>query len=258
MYGKFLKTEYIESEELTIVKKTVDGVYRPHWHEFYEIEYVISGEGICMIDDEEYALEPGMLFFMTPVNVHTLKAKDVVLYNIHFSSTVCDSSHLLSITSNNFPRTFNISDKAFVETILEELLQNTDDKRFLSLLLNTLVAKLLKIADRTATSRLSPVALAELYIINKFRDNISLSDVAKYAGFSPTYFSSIFRKETGKSFKEYTNNLRFEYAKKLLLHSDFTILQICNESGFEDYANFLRRFKKREKVSPTEYRKRLK
>lgn len=256
MREQFLKTEYIESEEITAVRKNIDGNYRAHWHEFYEIEYVVSGDGNCMIDDERYALEHGMLFFMTPVNLHTVDAKKVDLYNLHFSSTVCNPSYLLSITSSNFPRAFKISpkDMPFVETTLKELTENIEDKHFSSLLLNSLVAKLIKSADKTNTSRLSPVALAELYIINKFRDNISLSDVAKYAGFSPTYFSAIFKKETGKSFKEYTDNLRYEYAKKLLLHSDFTVLQICSESGFDEYTNFLRRFKLRFGVSPQKFR----
>lgn len=256
MKERFLKTEYTESEELTVVKKTINGKYHAHRHEFYEIEYVVSGEGTCMIDDEEYVLEPGMLFFMTPVNVHTFDAKNVTLYNLHFSSTVCNSSHLINITLSDFPRVFKLSknNMAFTETILKELLECVDDKRFSSLLLNVLVAKLIKTAAKPNISRLSQIALAELYIINKFRDNISLSDVAKYAGFSPAYFSAVFKKETGKSFKEYTDNLRFEYAKKLLLHSEFTVHQICSESGFDEYSNFLRRFKKRFGISPQKFR----
>ena len=55
--------------------------------------------------------------------------------------------------------------------------------------------------------------------------------------------------------KEYLNNLRFEYAKKLLTESELTVQEVCDSCGFDDYPNFIRRFKNRFNMSPMQYKK---
>lgn len=257
MIERLMRADYLGKEDISVIKKNFSKKYNTHWHEFYEIEYIIAGEGLNIVDGREYKIEPGTLFFMTPVNFHRIEAKNVELYNIQFSSVATNTEILAEIASEDFPVAFNLKGRNlnFIETQIEEMWKNRDDRQYQSMILNCILAKLLKIGRVERGNNLSPVAKAELYILNKFRDNISLADVAKHAGFSTSYFSLLFKKETGKNFKEYINNLKFEYATKLLKYTDFTVLQICNESGFEDYANFLRRFKEREKVSPSEYRK---
>ena len=260
MIERFLRTDYLGSEDISSIKKPFNGTINPHWHEFYEIEYVISGTGTYTIDGENYKIEPGMLFFMTPVNFHAVKAENMELYNISFSSVAVNSGYLAAITDTNFPTAFKLaaSESKFMVTQFEEMAFDDTDISFKTILLNSVFAKLLKRKSKYTGKELSPLSYAKLYIINKFRDNISLSDVAKYAGFSPAYFSSAFKKETGKTFKEYITDLKFEYALKLLKHTDFTVLQICNDSGFEDYSNFLRRFKIKYGVSPQQYRNGIK
>ncbi len=79
--------------------------------------------------------------------------------------------------------------------------------------------------------------------------------VAEHVNLTPAYFSNFFKKNKGESFKSYLSRLRMEYAKKLVQFSDMTMLEICGESGFNDYANFERRFKKIYGESPTAMRK---
>lgn len=55
--------------------------------------------------------------------------------------------------------------------------------------------------------------------------------------------------------KKYLNNMRFEYAEKLIINSDMSIMQICKECGFNDYPNFVRRFKQHTGFYPLEYKK---
>ena len=259
MIERLMQSDYLGKEDISAVKKNFNGKYKSHWHEFYEIEYIISGTGIYEIDGKEYKIKPGTLFFMTPVDFHSVDAKDIEIYNIQFSSLAANTEILAEITERDFPTFFELkgNDLSFIEAQLAEMVINHNDRQFQSLILNCILAKLLKLQNNGGKADLSPISKAQLYILNRFRDNISLSDVAKNAGFSVSYFSMLFKKETGKTFKEYTNNLKFEYAEKLLKYTDFTVLQVCNESGFEDYANFLRRFKERTKMSPTEYRKNI-
>ena len=57
------------------------------------------------------------------------------------------------------------------------------------------------------------------------------------------------------SFSMYLDNIRFSYAKNLLCFTDYPILEIAQTSGFADYTNFVRRFKKINGLTPTEFRK---
>jgi transcriptional regulator GlxA family with amidase domain len=51
------------------------------------------------------------------------------------------------------------------------------------------------------------------------------------------------------------DDLRFSYAQKLLTLTALSIKEVQYRSGFLDYANFARRFKEKQGLSPTEYRK---
>ena len=82
--------------------------------------------------------------------------------------------------------------------------------------------------------------------------------MAKEAGLSAGYLSKVFHDTTGKTFKEYVNALRMQYAVKLLRHSDRSISEICYSSGFQSLPNFLRQFKDRYHTSPGKYKKQLK
>lgn len=98
------------------------------------------------------------------------------------------------------------------------------------------------------------IQTAMLYIQSNFRNQITLSDVADVVGLSPAYLSNIFSKESGVSFKKHLNNLRYEYVKKLLAFSDMSVSEICFASGFNDYTNFFRGFKKHYGKSPMQYK----
>jgi len=84
---------------------------------------------------------------------------------------------------------------------------------------------------------------------------ICLEDIAKIVFLSPTYFSKIFKQETGQSFNAYLNRLRVEKSKKLLLQSRLHLVDIANLSGFEDQSYYTKVFKRVTGMSPNQYRK---
>ena len=91
--------------------------------------------------------------------------------------------------------------------------------------------------------------------MENFKNGISLEDAAENVGLSKAYLSDYFVKQTGINFKEYLDNLRFTYARTLLEFTDNSVNDVYQESGFKDYANFTRRFKKKFGFTPSEYRK---
>lgn len=82
---------------------------------------------------------------------------------------------------------------------------------------------------------------------------LSLKDCAAEIGCTPTYLSRIFREETGRGFKHYVLTLRIARAKHALRHGA-SVTDACYDSGFNDYANFVKRFSQRCGVSPGRFR----
>lgn len=94
------------------------------------------------------------------------------------------------------------------------------------------------------------------YIQKNYRKPLSLEKVAEHIGYSPSYFSKVFKLETGTTFRNYLNQLRIEKSKSLLLSSSASISEICSTVAFEDQSYFCKVFKKFVGVTPDRYRKR--
>ena len=235
---------------ISISKKHLNEEHYTHWHTFYEMEYILSGEGDYVIDGICYPIRPGMLFFMTPCNFHSVNAKNCTVYNAMFSEELCEPSFLSRmIGAGNVFETLEIP---FYETLFSALTPLPADKALVSHLFNGILGK---VSESIPPSRFSdPVTQGMLYLLNHFRENPSLTLIAEQIGYTPTYYSRLFREGTGETFQQYRDRLRFDYAKKLVEHSTLPIAAICFESGFSDYPNFLRRFRLRFGASPGELR----
>lgn len=98
---------------------------------------------------------------------------------------------------------------------------------------------------------------AKEFIWGHYNQDISLKKMAEAVGINPFYLSHLFRKEMGISFLEYLTYVRISIAKKLLQQTDLSIIEICLEVGYQDPSHFAKIFRKKEGISPREYRKNL-
>ncbi len=101
-----------------------------------------------------------------------------------------------------------------------------------------------------------PIRHAKEYISQHYMDQkLLLEDVAGEIGLNPIYFSTLFKKETGENFSTYLVNIRMSRAKELLLSTNDTMIQICEEVGYRDSRYFSQLFRKVVGVKPAMYRK---
>ena len=249
---RFTREQHVNKIGLTVSEKRLHGDYNVHWHEFYEIEYITEGKGEYVVDGVSYPIRPGMLFLMTPLNFHSVKADNCRGFNLMFSEKLCNGEFLARLIqcAHGKALLFPAEDRTFLSALMTELTLATGEA-YLSALLNSILGKILTIED-DQNEEITPVSKGVVYLLQNFRKNPTLAETAAFAGFTPTYFSMLFKKETGETFKQYVDRLRFDYAKKLAQHSNLSVQQICYESGFENYPNFIRRFKSRFGVSPGE------
>lgn len=100
-----------------------------------------------------------------------------------------------------------------------------------------------------------PVYKTYQYLVNNFKHDISLADVAGYAGQNPAALCRNFKMSTGRSIFNCLLEIRIDFAYKLLENSDFSITQVAFESGFKNISHFNHKFKLMAGLSPLEYRK---
>ncbi|WP_024292609.1 response regulator [Lacrimispora indolis] len=123
------------------------------------------------------------------------------------------------------------------------------------LLEETIIKTLLEVLNHLKSREIKPVAYAKHYIEKNKGIDIKLEELAKNAGFSYSYFSYLFKKETGKTLTEYIQMVRIETAKKLLVEKERNVSEIAELVGYSDIKFFTKQFKKTLGVSPNEYRK---
>jgi two-component system, response regulator YesN len=100
----------------------------------------------------------------------------------------------------------------------------------------------------------SAMRKAESFIKGNFTRKISLSEVAKIAGLSAPYFSTIFKEEMGENLSKYINRQRVEKASRMLLETDLSLSDISNACCFDDQSWFSKIFKSFTGISPSKYR----
>ena len=93
-----------------------------------------------------------------------------------------------------------------------------------------------------------------LYLEADYMNRITIEDVLQFCPLSRSHFHSLFKKETGKTFIQYLNNLRCDKAGKLLITTDDTILDISLKSGFNNLSHFCHTFKDITGIPPARYR----
>ena len=121
-----------------------------------------------------------------------------------------------------------------------------------------LLKKIIGVRDTISGRRYSDIIEIAKDQIRKtyMSDEISLNTIAAEVGMSPSYVSSIFSKEMGKTFVEYLTEIRMDRAKELLMCSSMKTSEIGYEVGYKDPHYFSYIFKKTQNCTPKEFRAR--
>ena len=232
-----------------------------HWHNSWEVEIVTRGKGTQILNGVKHDIDKGAVYILNPTDFHEVEVEELDVYNISFSDELLPDEFISAFSGNGGGRIKHIPDEKLTQlsSICEMLLYESQnptkfaDKATKSLL-DLLFINLLRIFDVDKTknfdTKKSMINNAVSYINIHFRENPTLSDVASNLGITPNYLSEQFHEVKGKKYKEYLNDVRLMYAKKLLLSSNLSVTEICFASGFSSLSNFLRVFKTKFGTSP--------
>ena len=121
----------------------------------------------------------------------------------------------------------------------------------ITIILNSLISTPLYEKEKTEED---PIQLTISYINENFSKNLHLEDLAEKASLSPYYFTKLFARRTGMTPYQYLISTRLSSAKFLLKSSLMSIKEIAFTSGFTDVSTFCSSFKKKEGITPMDYR----
>lgn len=101
-------------------------------------------------------------------------------------------------------------------------------------------------------------SLRHIEIITYIQDNyteITLEEVASRFHFSNPHCSKVIKEATGLTFTQLLQKIRLERAENLLTNTNISIADISNSVGYLTVEHFIRLFKKKNEISPSQYRK---
>lgn len=234
-----------------------------HWHSHFEVEIILSGRALCTINGSCLEVCRGMAYILTPADFHTVETvEEGELLHLAFDESMVSDSRLYELTYGIGERCFCIREETLdmllgtASMLISESRQEDGgcSRALCECFLTFLMRDVARATDH-GKSELSPIQKALMYMETHFREDPSLSEVARIAGFTPGYFSELFRHATGESFSARLAKLKTRYAK-MLLSQGFSVTDSCFRSGFGSTNNFLYTFKKLEGISPSEYKKR--
>lgn len=141
-----------------------------------------------------------------------------------------------------------------LEQMMDKVLEKLDSKQVLALLEEMLMLVFAeKENDFTGNIR-DIVREAAQYIDRNYYEELTLMSLSSKYCVESSYFSRMFKQETGKNLMLYITAKRVEKAKEIMQQSDTSMAEIAFMVGYDDYTYFSKVFKKVTGVSPREYR----
>jgi len=259
---KRILVENIEnSREKLLVRRKHLKNYELHWHDCFEIELMLRGSAVQVLNGVRYEMIPGDIYMLNPTDFHSMETTGATVYNIMFSEDMLDKEVLqkiLSIGKNIF---FHLDSREMqnIEFLISRMLyefihytnySDTIIQNLLECLFITILRKCNFDAKDKNSAENDSVRKAILYLHSHYQEDPTLTQLSEIAGLNKNYFSSLFHNSTGKTYKEYINSLKLDHAKKLVLTGNTPINEICYDSGYKSFTNFLRVFKETYGVSP--------
>ncbi|HYG59588.1 MAG TPA: response regulator [Symbiobacteriaceae bacterium] len=105
---------------------------------------------------------------------------------------------------------------------------------------------------RTVTAKM--VARVAAHLQTHYAEAVSMEDMARFLYLNPSYFSRVFKQETGRTFVEYLTEVRMDMARNYLATTDEPVGEVARLVGYRDRNYFSRLFTQITGRSPTEFR----
>lgn len=252
---------------------------RPRQHAFFELVYVLNGEGRHCVNDNKFAYKPGDLFLLTPDDLHDFKIESTTeFFFLRFNDIYLKSN---GIVKDNLQRLEHLLYNA--KQIPGSLLRNETDKPLMKTMVDTIIREHINREncwDKLALALINAIVVVvarniEKHLPEEFNDDkedraldilqyiqaniyqperIKVETISREFGVSVTYVGRYFKKHTGGTMQDYIANYKTKLIENRLKYSTMRLSEIADELGFADESHFNKFFKKQKGVNPSAYR----
>lgn len=254
-----------------------------HFHTEYELTTILRGSGKRFIGNHMSDYEAGDLILLGPKLPHCWKLNPDANAKqggsaivVQFTSDFMGEDFFNKIEFVNIKNLLQNSScgisfsPATQQAVQQQLLKLADEPNnfriFLGLMdiLQTLAIatdyilldKQNTIAERSASEQ-ERINAVYAYLVENFREQVSLEKAAEIVHMTPNAFCKYFKKLTRKTFMETVIHYRLNYATQQLIQTDKSISEISFDSGFGDVSHFYKMFRSKMQLSPLNYRKKF-
>lgn len=255
---------YSRHESIIFSKRIIEAGHQTpvHWHDFNELEIVISGSAKHIVNDSEQLIVPGCAYLMSSCDFHGIYAIErLTMLNLSFAFGGVDPEleSCFGFGLGNFSCQLSDERINYIQELFDRALLEKSCDRFSKLMKRSIAEELIISVMRESPGKIHetapPLVHRAIVELNEgFRTHMSLSGLAKKLYVSPNHLGSRFKQALGISFNRYLNLTRLRFACGLLATSKKSIKEISAESGFDSSEYFLAVFKKYIGVTPSEWR----
>lgn len=274
---------YEAPEDVGLIRCLAHGFPTPlarwHHHDEYELHLIVATSGKAFVGDWIGPFEPGHLVLAGPRLPHNWVSTDVPEGGVALRDLVIQFPHgPIASAAEHLPELaevlpmlerarhgiefFGLDDVA--ERQWHAIKGNRGLKRFAAFA--ALLAEMARCTDYRMLSsvqmqsadddqQLDQINAVVQRIMDDVAQPLAASEIAASLDMSESRFSRFFRRATGNTFTDFVNRVRVQRACQLLMDSDRLVTHICYEVGFNNVANFNRRFLEIKGMTPTEFRK---
>lgn len=232
----------------------------------YQLIYISSGHGVFeSAQTEKIKIEAGQVILLFPGIWHRYKPSKASGWHENWVSFTGDAARRIMVE---------------YFTPAKPIIQLGDDHRLINLISST--AELLQKADEgyqhRATARVmealaiiephrpmpdnresahaAKIQKARVYLTENYEQLIDMHALAKHHAISYSLFRKLFRENTGRAPQKYLIDIRIDKARELLRHTELSVSEIAEKTGFSSIYFFSRLFKRWEGHCPVGYRER--
>ena len=241
--------------------------YPAHMHDAAEIVIMRRGYLNITVNGTAYVLEPNSILAVFPGMIHSYESASEEARGVFVGFVPGVIDEYQTVFSAMWPASPLIRIEAGdeeLENVVERLEQYVNGKGKQQLLLpyiHLLAACLLMKLDLVSRNELhgnSFMYEVTDYIQAHFAENLSLESVAKALGVGKSHLSHLFSQQLKINFRRYLNTIRVENACIMLQENESSIKEVCFDCGFDSLRTFHRVFLEEQRMTPGEFRERMK
>ncbi len=252
----------------------------PHRHEFYTILLLRNACGKHFVDYVEYPMKPGIIFLLSPGQVHQVisnikPAGDIIMFNDEFlernyiDKDFISNLGLFSCSTSVPPIEVPVEMMDQFSAYGNEISKAFNSNNSYKYDIIASYLKLFLISCRSyavASQEENPQALeAGKQLVRKFKmlleENFEkwhrVSTYADEMSITPDYLNNVVKSNIGKTAKELINDRVILEAKRIGLHTQLSNKEIAYQLGFDDPSHFSKFYKNNEGISFAAFRKTL-